>query len=56
MKKRREQAVIILSSAVIGALLLWSLWNYRPVKEAYWDLDQTSVVQGAIPFYRLVTP
>lgn len=36
MSRRHEQAlVVILSSAVIGALLLWALWNYRPVREAY---------------------
>lgn len=36
MTGRREQMlVIVLSSAVIIALLLWSLWNYRPVREAY---------------------
>lgn len=36
MIRRRERAVVaILSSGVIGALLLWAVWSYRPVREAY---------------------
>jgi signal transduction histidine kinase len=36
MKKRLGKAcAAIISLGGIGALLLWSLWNYRPVSEAY---------------------
>jgi hypothetical protein len=32
---RGHALVIILLSALVGALLLWALWSYSPVKEAY---------------------
>src|SRR5215469_1892496 len=36
MKKLQQKALVfIISPGCIGALLLWSWWNYRPVNNAY---------------------